>query len=45
MINIRDFNDLIILNVYFVSLQFEIISRLLKCTHIIVINVIYFFYQ
>ena len=45
IVDIRDLNDLIVFDVYFILLQFEIIDRLLRYTHIIVMNIISFFYQ
>ena len=45
IINIKNLNDLIIFNIYSISMQIKIIARLFKCIYIIVINIILFFYQ
>ena len=45
MIDIRDLNDLIVPDVYFVSLQTDIITRLLECTHLSILDAMSFFYQ
>ena len=45
VVNIRDFNAIIQSNVYFLSLQFDIISIVLECQYIIVLNCSIFFYQ
>ena len=45
VVEIRDLNKLFKLNVYSLSLQNDIISKLRKCSHIFVLNVISFFYQ
>ena len=45
MINIRDLNDLIVSDVYLVSLQTDIIARLLECTYLSILDAMLFFYQ
>ena len=45
IINIRDFNNIIQSNVYFLSFQFDIIFVVLNCQYIIVVNCFVFFYQ
>lgn len=45
VVDIRGLNDLIVLDVYLVSLQSEVIARLAGCTHIVVMDAMSFFYQ
>ena len=45
VINIRELNVIIQFDVYFLSLQFEIISIVLNCQYITVIDCFVFFYQ
>ena len=45
VIDIRDFNKLLVSNAYSLFLQSDIISNLRECSHISVLNVISFFYQ
>lgn len=45
VIDIRELNKLILFDVYLLSLQFEIISDLIDCTHISILDVVTFFYQ
>ena len=45
IVDIRDLNDLIVFDAYFVSSQSDIINELRDCTHILVLNVSFFFYQ
>ena len=45
IVNIRDFNAIIQSNVYFLFLQFNIISVVIDCQYIIVLNCSTFFYQ
>ena len=40
MINIREFNKIIKIDFYFLSLQLEILSLLLKYSYLFIINVI-----
>ena len=45
VVNIRNFNVITQSDVYFLFLQFDIISAVLKCQYIIVLNCSIFFYQ
>ena len=45
VVNIRNFNVIIQSNVYFLFFQFDIISIVLKCQYIIVLNCFVLFYQ
>ena len=45
VVDIRDLNDLIVSDVYLVSLQTDIIARLLGCTHLSILDAMSFFYQ
>ena len=44
IINIRDFNDLLIRDVYSVPLQSNVIINFRECTHISIFDVFSFFY-
>ena len=43
IINIRNFNNFIILNIYLIFLQINIIIKFLKCMYLSIFNVIFFF--
>ena len=45
VIDIRELNKLFLSDAYSLSLQSDIISNLQKCTHIFVLDAIFFFYQ
>ena len=45
MINIRDLNDIIEINIYFLLLQIKIILLIVKYKYIFIIDVIKYFYQ
>lgn len=45
VVNIRELNDLLVSDVYLVSLQIEIVSKLQKCKRIAILEVSSFFYR
>ena len=45
IVNIRDLNDLLIRDAYFVSLQSNVIINFRKCIHISILDAFSFFYQ
>jgi hypothetical protein len=45
VINIRELNAIIVLNVYFMSAQTNIIAAIAECRYILVMNVLKYFYQ
>jgi hypothetical protein len=45
VINIRKLNAITLLDAYFLSLQFDIISTIKECQYLFVINCAFFFYQ
>ena len=45
IVNIRDFNNLLIRNAYLVSLQSNVIVNFYKYIHISILNAFSFFYQ
>lgn len=45
MIDIKNLNDLIISNIYFISLQINIIIKLFKYIYLLIFDIISFFYQ
>ena len=45
IINIKRLNKIIVIDFYFLSLQFDIIVLIIECKYIIVINIARFFHQ
>ena len=45
IINIRDLNQIIQTNAYFMSFQFDIITIIIECSHISIVDVQKYFYQ
>ena len=44
IVDIRDLNNLILLDIYLVSLQLDIIAKLLEYIYLLILNTITFFY-
>lgn len=44
VVNIRDLNELLLSDAYSISLQVDVIKRLINCTHISILDAMSFFY-
>ena len=45
VVNIRDLNKLLVFDAYSLSLQSDIIANIQECTHISILDAVFFFYQ